>query len=177
MSGVASGAFDLTFTAFGAMFAPEPHAVAAEMTRVTRRGGRIVMANWIPNDPTSFISQVLRISADFAPPPAAAGPSPMMWGVAENIFERFAQAGVPRGRIELERDGFTFRDRSGGPEEFIESLRRYYGPTMNAYEAAEATGRAEQLHGRLLELAREHNRGEANQTTIAATYLRVTVRC
>src|SRR5206468_2385305 len=68
LEGVADGSFDLVVSMFGAMFAPAPFDVAREMVRVTKAGGRIVMGNWIPNDPT-FVSQLLKISSAFAPPP------------------------------------------------------------------------------------------------------------
>lgn len=71
--------FDLVVSMFGAMFAPKPFDVAKEMVRVTRPGGRIVMGNWIPNDPT-LVAQILKISAAYAPPPPEGFISPMTWG-------------------------------------------------------------------------------------------------
>src|SRR5437899_1695379 len=59
-------AFDLVVTIFGAMFAPKPFEVAKELARVTRPGGRIVMGNWIPNDPT-LVAQILKISSAYTP--------------------------------------------------------------------------------------------------------------
>lgn len=171
---VADGAFDLTLTVFGAMFAPRPVDVAREMVRVTKRGGRIVMGNWIPNDPTSFVSQLLKISAAFTPPPPEGFVSPMLWGVDSHIVERFAQAGITRERIDLQRDTFTFIT-SESPEQFIENFRRFYGPTMNAFEAAEKNGRSDELHRQLLELARSQNTATNSGTAIPATFMRVTV--
>src|SRR5436190_9858562 len=78
LEGVADNSFDLTISVFGAMFAPKPFDVAKEMVRVTKPGGRIVMGNWIPNDPT-FVSEVLRISSAFTPPPPEGFVSPMTW--------------------------------------------------------------------------------------------------
>src|SRR6266508_4828214 len=80
--------FDLTVSIFGAMFAPRPFDVAREMVRVTRPGGRIVMGNWIPNDPT-FVAQLLKISAAYSPPPPDGFISPMLWGAEDCVIERF----------------------------------------------------------------------------------------
>jgi hypothetical protein len=84
------------------MFPPKPFDVAKEMVRVTKPGGHIVMGNWIPNDPT-FVSQVLKISSAFAPPPAEGFISPMTWGVESHIVERFSQAGVPKENISMSK--------------------------------------------------------------------------
>src|SRR6185369_15509923 len=92
LSGVPDRSFDLTISIFGAMFAPKPLDVAREMVRVTKPGGRIVMGNGIPNDPT-FVSQVLKISSAFTPPPPEGFISPMTWGVESHIIERFGKAG------------------------------------------------------------------------------------
>ena len=158
------------------MFAARPQEAAREMVRVTRRGGRIVMGNWIPNDPGSFVSQLLRISSEYTPPPPAGFVSPMTWGVEAHLVERFGQAGIPREKIALARDTFTFYVPAG-PEHAIEVFRQCYGPTMNAYAAAEKAGRAGELHEQLLALARAQARVTARGTAIDASYLRVTVRC
>ena len=176
LHGIDNHSFDMTLTVFGAMFAPKPFDVAREMVRVTRPGGRIVMGNWIPNDPTSFVSQLLRISSSFTPPPPEGFISPMTWGVEEHIVERFGQAGVPRENISLVKDTFKFVSATESPADVIESFRRFYGPTMNAFEAAERNGRVEELHGQLLELAHSQNTSTTGGTSIAATFLRVTAR-
>jgi ubiquinone/menaquinone biosynthesis C-methylase UbiE len=175
LEGVPDQSFDLTLSVFGAMFAPKPFEVAQEMVRVTKPGGRIVMGNWIPNDPTSFVSQLLKISSAFTPPPPEGFVSPMTWGVETHIVERFGQAGVPRERISMVKDRFTFSSPDRGPAEFIECFRKFYGPTMNAFEAAEKNGKTEDLHGQLLELARSENTHANGGTSIAATFMRVTV--
>src|SRR5687768_12974894 len=90
--------FDLVVSIFGAMFAPRPFDVAKEMVRVTRHGGRIVMGNWIPGDPT-FVAQILRISSAYTPPPPEGFISPMLWGKEEDVTERFVNAGVPKENI------------------------------------------------------------------------------
>src|SRR5258707_457364 len=107
LEGVPDHSFDLTLSVFGAMFAPRPFDAAREMVRVTKPGGRIVMGNWIPNDPTSWVSQVLKISSSFTPPPPEGFVSPMTWGVESHIVERFGQAGVPREKISMFKDTFV----------------------------------------------------------------------
>jgi ubiquinone/menaquinone biosynthesis C-methylase UbiE len=175
LEGVADHSFDLTLSVFGAMFSPKPFDVAKEMVRVTKPGGRIVMGNWIPNDPTSFVSQLLKISSAFTPPPPEGFISPMTWGVESHIVERFGQAGVPKESISMVRDTFRFVSAERSPAEVIESFRRYYGPTMNAYEAAGKNGKADELHNQLLELAAAENTAAEGGTSIPATFMRVTV--
>src|SRR5436189_3954519 len=133
LQGVADHSFDLTLSVFGAMFAPKPFDVAKEMVRVTKPGGRIVMGNWIPNDPTSFVSQLLKISASFMPPPPEGFVSPMTWGVETHVTERFGQAGVPQENISMVKDTYSFVSADKSPTEVVESFRRFYGPTMNAF--------------------------------------------
>jgi SAM-dependent methyltransferase len=174
LQGVSDKSFDLTLSVFGAMFAPKPFDVAKEMVRVTKAGGRIVMGNWIPNDPT-FVSQVLKISSAFVPPPPEGFVSPMTWGVDTHVIERFSQAGVPKESISTARDTFRFSSPDIGPEEFIDLFRRYYGPTMNAFEAAEKSGMAEELYRQLVELAKAQNEATGCGISMAATFLRVTV--
>ena len=175
LQGVSDHSFDLTISIFGAMFAPKPFDVAREMVRVTKPGGRIVMGNWIPNDPTSFVSQLLKISAEFTPPPPAGFISPMTWGVEDHIIERFGQAGVPKEKISMVRDTYSFISDDKSPAQFIELLERFYGPTMNAVAAAQKNGRMAQLHNQLLELAKEQNKSTDGSTSIPATFMRVTI--
>jgi SAM-dependent methyltransferase len=164
--------FDLVVTIFGAMFAPEPYDVAKEMVRVTKPGGRIVMGNWIPNDPT-LVAQILKISSAYSPPPPEGFVSPMTWGVEEEVTKRFTEAGVPEGKISFERDTYTF-NYDGPPSELLAEFRGYYGPTMNAFEAAAKDGREDDLQGELDTLFNEQNQGNGS-TSIPATFLRVTV--
>ena len=175
LKGVSDHSFDLTLTVFGAMFAPRPFDVAKEMVRVTRPGGRIVMGNWIPNDPTSFVSQLLKISSSFTPPPPEGFVSPMTWGVESHIVERFGQAGVPKDKVGMVKDTFYFVSPDKSPTQLIDSFRRFYGPTMNAFEAAEKNGKVEELHRQLVELANAQNNSTNGGTSISATFLRVTV--
>jgi ubiquinone/menaquinone biosynthesis C-methylase UbiE len=167
------GAFDLVVSIFGAMFAPKPFDVAKEMARVTRPGGRMVMGNWIPNDPT-LVAQILKISATYSPPPEGFV-SPMTWGIESNVIERFGAAGVPKDKISFVRDTYTFRFASP-PTELVDAFRKYYGPTMNAFDAAEKNGRSEELKRELDDLFLSQNKSPvADATLIPATYLRVTV--
>ena len=166
--------FDLVVSIFGAMFAPKPFDVAKEMVRVTKPGGRIVMGNWIPNDPT-LVAQILKISSSYSPPPPEGFISPMTWGVENNVIERFGSAGVPREKISFVRDTYTF-NFPGTPVEFVDAFRRYYGPTMNAFDAAEKSGRADDLKQELEALFTSQNKSTSNSSTsIPATFLRVTV--
>ena len=164
--------FELVVSVFGAMFAPKPFDVAKEMVRVTRPGGRIVMGNWIPNDPT-LVAQILKISSNYTPPPPEGFVSPMTWGIESNVIERFGAAGIPKENISFARDTFTF-NFPGTPSAYVDEFRKYYGPTMNAFEAAEKNGRAAELQKELEELFNSQNKGQ-NATSIPATFLRVTV--
>jgi len=174
MQGIPNQSFDLSVSIFGAMFAPKPFDVAKELVRVTRPGGRIIMGNWIPNDPT-LVAQILKISSAFTPPPPEGFISPMTWGVESNVTERFVAAGVPAEQITFKRDTFTFNS-SDSPEELLGLFRSYYGPTMNAFDAAEKSGRTEELQTQLADLFKAQNKSSnKNTTTIPATFLRVTV--
>ncbi|HVU99649.1 MAG TPA: methyltransferase domain-containing protein [Puia sp.] len=167
-------AFDLVVSIFGAMFAPKPMDVAKEMVRVTRPGGRIVMGNWIPGDPT-LVAQILKVCSAYTPPPPEGFVSPMLWGVESNVIERFGAAGIPKEDITFERETFTFR-ADYSPVEFLNRFRLYYGPTMNAYEAAEKNGVAADLQHELAALFNSRNESKSSMTTsIPATYLKVTV--
>jgi hypothetical protein len=158
------------------MFAPRPFDVAREMVRVTKQSGRIVMGNWIPNDPTSFVSQLLKISSSFTPPPPEGFISPMTWGVDSHVIERFGQAGVPAEKISTVKDVFRFTSPDKGPADLIDLFRRFYGPTMNAFDAAQKNGAESELQRQLVELAMAQNKAADGGTSISATFLRVTVR-
>ncbi|HEU4652326.1 MAG TPA: class I SAM-dependent methyltransferase, partial [Croceibacterium sp.] len=171
---LADASFDLVVSVFGAMFAPRPLDTAKEMVRVTRPGGRIVMGNWIPGDPT-LIARVLQICAAYTPPPPTGFVSPVTWGLPEAVHERFGAAGIAADAITCERATYTFR-YPGPPRDFLAIFRDYYGPTMNAFEAAERSGRRAELQAELEQLFESENRGEPSRTEIPATYLKVTVR-
>jgi SAM-dependent methyltransferase len=165
--------FDLVVTIFGAMFAPRPFDVAAEMVRVTRPGGRIVMGNWIPGDPT-LVAQLLKVSGAHSPPPPEGFVSPVTWGVENDVLERFAGAGIAPDRVSMTRETWTFT-HPGSPAELLADFRDFYGPTMNAYAAATADGRTAELHAELEGLFERENSATDGSTRIPATYLRVVV--
>jgi len=174
LQGLGDRSFDLVVSMFGAMFAPKPFDVAKEMVRVTRPGGRVFMGNWIPNDPT-LVAQILKISSAYSPPPPEGFISPMTWGVENNVIERFAGAAVPKEKISFARDTYTF-NFPGAPSDFVAAFRKFYGPTMNAFDAAEKNGRAADLQKELEALFAAQNRSTRNGTTsIPATFLRVAV--
>src|ERR1051325_5229986 len=169
---LADQSFDLVMSIFGAMFAPRPQDVAREMVRVTRPGGRIVMGNWIPGDPT-LVAQILKISSAYTPPPPEGFVSPMTWGVESHVEERFGKAGIARERISFARDTYTF-NFPGTPSQLVDVFRKYYGPTMNAFEAAEKQGKGAELQKQLEDLFNSQNKSH-KETSIPATFLRVTV--
>ena len=171
---LADDSFDLVISIFGAMFAPRPFDVAKEVVRVTRPGGRIVMGNWIPNDPT-LVAQILKTSAAYSPPPPEGFVSPMTWGVEDDVIARFTAAGIPEENISFERDTYMFIF-AGTPPELVGEFRAYYGPTMNAFEAAGADGREDELLAELEELFTAQNTDTSGEaTSIPATFMRVTV--
>jgi len=172
LAGLADSSFDMVVSIFGAMFAPRPYDVAHEMVRVTRPGGRIVMGNWIPGDPT-LVAQILNISAAYTPPPPEGFVSPMTWGNEAEVRRRFEAAGIAADAIGFERATWFFR-QDGPPDELFDTFRRFYGPTMNAFEAAAQAGREHQLAAELKMLFAAQNRGAGN-TVIPATFLKVTV--
>lgn len=174
LQGLEDNSFDRVVSIFGAMFASKPFEVAKEMVRVTRPGGRIVMGNWIPGDPT-LVAQILKISAAYTPPPPEGFVSPMLWGMEDHVIDRFTSAGIARENISFVRDTFVFNGDLS-PKEFVSRFKNYYGPTMNAFEAAEKTGRSADLQRELEELFTLKNQsGNENSISIPATFLRVTV--
>jgi ubiquinone/menaquinone biosynthesis C-methylase UbiE len=166
--------FDLVVSIFGAMFAPRPFDVARHMVRVSRPGGRIVMGNWIPNDPT-LVAQILKISSAYSPPTPEGFISPMTWGVESNVIERFGAAGIAQEKISCVRDTYTF-NFPGAPSDLVAVFRGYYGPTMNAFDSAAKDGREADLQQELEGLFQEQNKSpDKDATSIPATFLRVTV--
>ena len=175
LAGLQDKSFDLVVSIFGAMFAPKPFDVAKEMVRVTRSGGRIVMGNWIPNDPT-LVAQILKTSAAYTPPPPEGFISPMTWGVEANVIERFGRAGIPAANVSFARDTYRF-NFSSPPSKLVDAFQSYYGPTMNAFEAAEKNGKAGELRKELDTLfERQNDSPRKDATSIPATFLRVTVK-
>lgn len=175
LSALEDNSFDHVVSIFGAMFAPKPFDVAKEMVRVTKPGGHIAMGNWIPNDPT-LVAQILKISASYLPPPPEGFISPMTWGISSQVEERFAAAGVPAANITCTQETYTF-NFNGPPSEFVKTFRDYYGPTMNAFDAASKARRSEALMSELETLFNQQNRsGRPDVTSIPATFLLVKVR-
>lgn len=171
---LADDTFDLVVSIFGAMFAPRPFDVAMELVRVTRPGGRIVMGNWIPGDPT-LVAQLLKISGSYSPPPPEGFISPVTWGLEDNVIERFGQAGIPADKISFSRETYAF-DYAGSPTELLAIFRDYYGPTMNAFAAAAANDQTEQLQKELDDLFTSQNTSsDPERTSVPATFLQVTV--
>lgn len=172
--GLQDQTFDLVVSIFGVMFAPRPMDVAKALVRVTKPGGRIIMGNWIPGDPT-LVAQILKVSSAYTPPPPEGFVSPMTWGVESHVIERFGHAGIPKENISFKPESFTFNTDSS-PAEFVDLFRKYYGPTMNAFEAAEKNGKANDLQNELVTLFKSQNKsGNKNTTSISATFLVVTV--
>jgi SAM-dependent methyltransferase len=159
----ADAAFDEIVTMFGAMFAPQPQLVAAEMARVCRPGGRVAMANWTP---AGFIGQLFKITGQHAPPPPM--PSPLLWGDEATAHERLRD-GFTRLR-------FTRRDLIMAfpmtPPAAVEFFRVWYGPTQRAFAALDEAGQAA-LRRDLERLWTEHNFSKNGATAIAAEYLEV----
>jgi SAM-dependent methyltransferase len=174
LEGLADRTFDLVVSIFGAMFAPKPFDVAKEMVRVTKPGGRIVMGNWIPNDPT-LVAQILKISSAYSPPTPEGFVSPMTWGVESHVQERFGKAGIPPENISFARDTYMF-EFPGTPAAFVAEFRDYYPPTMNAFDSARKNGRAEELQKELENLFEAQNTAPSRDTTkIPARFMRITV--
>tara|TARA_R110002020_G_scaffold37072_1_gene111727 strand:- start:145 stop:981 length:837 start_codon:yes stop_codon:yes gene_type:complete len=168
------GEFDMVISIFGAMFAPRPFDVAKEMVRLLRKGGRIVMGNWIPGDPT-MVAQLLKISSAYTPLPPEGFVSPMLWGVEANVVERFTAQGIPKENISFSRETFTFH-APYPPSKFVRKFKDYYGPTMNAFEAAAKNGMAADLEQELQTLFNDQNQsGKKEATVIPATFLKVTI--
>ena len=176
LDGIPDKSFDRVVSIFGAMFAPNPFDVAKEMVRVTKPGGKVVMGNWVPGDPT-LVAQILKISSAYTPPPPEGFVSPMTWGVESNVVERFGQAGIPKERITCEKDTFTF-EAACSPATYLGLFKNFYGPTMSAFDAAEKNGKSADLQQELTDLFTSQNKAASpDSTTIPATYLRVTVNC
>ncbi len=174
LSDLKNDTFDQVVSIFGAMFAPRPLDVAKEIVRVTKRGGKITMGNWIPGDPT-LVAQILKISSAYTPPPPDGFISPMLWGVDAEVTKRFEAAGIDAKSISFNREKYVF-NFAGTPQALVVMFRLYYGPTMNAFEAAAKSGKADQLQRELEDLFISQNiSSTAGYTTIPATFLRVTV--
>jgi hypothetical protein len=132
------------------------------------------MGNWIPGDPT-LVAQILKISSAYTPPPPEGFISPMLWGVEDHVTARFVGAGIKKENITFSREKFTFK-ASYSPSVFVKQFKNFYGPTMNAFDAAEKNGRASELQHELEVLFNSQNQSiHEFSTTIPANFLKVTV--
>ena len=164
LSELADRSFDLVVSIFGAMFAPKPFDVASEMVRVTRPGGRDRDGQLDPKRSDARRAD-LKISSSYSPPPPEGFISPMTWGIESNVIERFGAAGVQPDRISFARDTYTFR-YPGPPAAFVAEFRNYYGPTMNAFAAAEQNGKAAELQRELEALFERQNQSADKGSTL-----------
>lgn len=160
----ADGTFDSVVTMFGAMFAPRPELVSAELTRVCRPGGRIAMANWTPG---GFIGQMFKLTGKHVPPPPNMAP-PIKWGDEDTVRERFGD-GI--ADIKFSKPLCTFRFPFL-PAEVVEFFRMYYGPTQRAFEALDQNGQAA-LRKDLEQHWTDHNKMNDGTTQIESEYLEV----
>lgn len=162
----ADSAFDLTVSMFGIMFAPQPAVTTAELWRVTKPGGQIALANWTPQ---GFLGKMFSIFKAHLPPPPAGVPSPMEWGT-EEIVERRLHTGFTDLRLSRHVAHMRYPFSPAGTVEFF---RKYYGPTLRAFEALTPEAQ-EALHRDLVELQTKHNISQVPGTTeVAAEYLQV----
>lgn len=161
----AEGEFDAVVSMFGAMFAPRPEAVAAELRRVTKPGGFVAMANWTPE---GFIGKMFEVFKRHVPPPPSGIPSVMLWGSEPTVRDRLASF----GEVKLERRIASMR-YPFPPEGTVDFFRRYYGPTGKAFDTLTPAAQAA-LHRDLVELQTSHNSADApNATEARAEYLEV----
>jgi len=156
--------FDVVATMFGAMFAPRPELIATELKRVCRPGGSIVMANWTP---TGFIGHMFKTMTSHVPPPAGM-PSPLLWGVHENVRQRFGE-GISRLEAKPQMCRFTF---PFSPAEVVEHFRKYYGPTQKAFGAIDESKQAA-LRKDLEQLWSSNNNASDGTTIVDSEYLEV----
>jgi len=159
-----AGEFDVVMSMFGAMFAPQPEKVAAELIRVCRSGGTIAMANWTPE---AFTGQMFKTGAKHVPPPPGM-PPPVLWGSEDTVRERFSE-GISDLKLERRKIVFTY---PFGPAEVVEHFRKYFGPTQKAFEALDETGQAA-LRADLEALWNQHNQATDGTTKVESEYLEV----
>jgi ubiquinone/menaquinone biosynthesis C-methylase UbiE len=159
-----SARFDLVASIYGAMFAPRPDRVAAEMLRVTKPGGRVAMANWTKE---GFIGQMFGKFAKFIAPPGM--PAPALWGHEDTVRERL---GAGTSTLTLRRQHFRF-DFPFGPQGAVDYFRQFYGPTVKAFEQLGADDR-QALEAELVDHWTSHNRStRTDRTVVDAEYLHV----
>ena len=157
--------FDVVTSVFGAMFAPDQERTARELARVTRPGGRIGL---VAHTPDGFIGQLFKTNARHVPPPAGLR-SPVLWGTEERLRELFAD---DIDEIRAERRTFAFRYPSA--KAYLDYWRRFYGPTMKAFEAVGDAG-AVALEADLIDLIGRFNRAGDGTMVVPSEYLEVVV--
>jgi len=157
----ADGEFDAVLSVFGAMFAPDHRQTATEIARVARPGGRIALAAWTPD---GFIGQMFAVVSRYVAPPVGVA-SPLLWGTEEHLANLFGDQVIDAKSTQRV---YTFR--FGSPEEYVAYFRRWYGPTLKAFEALDATGQRK-LAADLAALAREHDAHRSGDVAIRSTYL------
>ena len=160
----ADASFDAVVTMFGAMFAPRPELVAAELKRVCRPGGLIAMANWTPS---GFIGQMFKTTSAHVPPPPGMT-SPVLWGVEETVRERLSE-GISKVDTSLQKITWVF---PFSPADVVEHFRLYYGPTQKAFGALDEQKQAA-LRKDLEQLWATHNQASDGTTRVVAEYLEV----
>jgi SAM-dependent methyltransferase len=160
--------FDVVLSMFGAMFAPRPERVAAELVRVCKRGGVIAMANWTAE---GFVGKSFQVTSAMVPPPAGV-PAPVLWGNEDVVRKRFRE-GV--SKFDFSRQKAVF-DYPFGPKEVVEFFRQHFGPTQTTFSRLPREGQ-EQLASRLESLWGEYNTASDGRTTIQAEYLEVRAVC
>ena len=153
---------DAVLSVFGSMFAPDHQRTADEIVRVTRPGGTVGLASWTPD---GFIGQMFRVISSFVPPPAGLQPPPL-WGTQEHLEELFGDAAQSvRSRVRTNYFRFTT------PQEFVSFFRRWYGPTLKAFEALDLPEQTA-LAAELAALAERFDRHrDGGSIAIAADYL------
>lgn len=162
----ANDSFDLAVSMFGVMFTPQPAVAAAELCRVTKSGGQIALANWTPE---GFIGKMFEIFKRHLPPPPAGVPSPMEWG-SEPIVQQRLKNGFTNVRLTRRAAKMSY---PFPPAETVEFFRKYYGPTLRAFESLPASGQVA-LRQDLVELQTRHNTASIPGTTeVTAEYLEV----
>ena len=159
------GSFDLVMSLIGAMFAPRPDLVAAELKRVCRQGGKIIMGNWTP---TGFVGQMFKVHGKYVSPPALMA-SPVKWGDEEIVRERLSDG---TSHLKLSRRLYPFR-YPFPPTEVVEFFCTYYGPSHKAFAALDAEKQSA-LQRELEQLWSEHNTATDGTTFIESEYLEVT---
>jgi len=157
------GQFDAVVSLIGAMFAPRPELVAAELTRVCRPGGMIAMANWTPG---GFVGQMFKTIAKHIAPSGM--PSPVLWGDEATVRNRLHE-GIADLKFALRVYHF---DYPFPPDEVVEFFRANYGPMLRAFASLDADGQ-EKLHRELVQLWSANNHSEGNSTKVDAEYLEV----